>query len=101
VSRQHFQIERSGSGEFFVRDRRSTCGTLAGDLRLAAGAAEICALFPGNTILAGTPQSRFVFQFEIKEKTRRAVADQRLEFASAREKARLAWKLGPGERDGI
>lgn len=93
VSREHFQIERSDSGEFFVRDRGSTCGTLVGNVRLGAGGPESCALFPDNTIVVGTPQSPFVFHFEMREATRRTPADERLESTSARDKAQLAWKL--------
>ena len=101
VSREHFQIERNDSGEFFVRDRGSTCGTLVGNVRLGAGGPESCALFPDNTIVVGTPQSPFVFHFEMREETRGAPADERLESNSAREKAQLAWKLSSGESDEI
>lgn len=93
VSREHFQIERSDSGEFFVRDRGSTCGTLVGNVQLGAGGPESCALFPDNTIVVGTQQSPFVFRFEIRELTRGAPADEHLESTSAREKAQLAWNL--------
>lgn len=93
VSREHFQIERSDNGEFFIRDRGSTCGTLVGNVRLGAGGPESCALFPDNTIVVGTPQSPFVFQFELREATRGTPTDNPLESTSARDKAQLAWNL--------
>lgn len=93
ISREHFQIERSDSGEFFVRDRGSTCGTLVGNVRLGAGGPESCVLLPDNTIVVGTPQSPFVFRFEMREATRATPADERLEATSARNKAQLAWNL--------
>lgn len=101
VSREHFQIERGDDGEFLVRDRGSTCGTLVGGVRLGAGEPESCVLLPGNTIVVGTSQSPFVFQFELKEEARGARADEGPESTSAGEKARLAWKLGRGQDDPI
>lgn len=93
VSREHFQIERSDSGEFFVRDRGSTCGTLVGNVRLGAGGPESCALLPDNTIVVGTPDSPFVFRFEMREEAHLDPADGRLNAASAHEKAKSAWNL--------
>ncbi len=93
ISREHFQIERSDNGEYFVRDRGSTCGTLVGNVQLGLGGAESCALFPDNTIVVGTPKSPFVFRFEIRETAGDTATDERLESTSAREKAQLAWNL--------
>ncbi|HSS63873.1 MAG TPA: FHA domain-containing protein [Gammaproteobacteria bacterium] len=93
VSREHFQIERGDVGKFSVRDRGSTCGTLVGNIRLGAGGAESCLLSADSTIVVGTPQSPFVFRFEMRKETRDTPADERLESTSAREKAQLAWNL--------
>lgn len=98
VSREHFQIERSDGDEFFVRDRGSTCGTLVGNVRLGAGGPGSCALYPDNTIVVGTPQSPFVFRFEVREKKRNAPINAPLKSTSAREKARAAWKMTPVHR---
>lgn len=101
VSREHFQIERSESGEYLVRDRGSTCGTLVGNVRLGAGGPEGCVLYPDNTIVVGTPQSPFVFRFDLREEKPSVPREKRLESTSALEKAKVAWKLGPIEsREG-
>ncbi len=91
VSREHFQIERSESGEFFVRDRGSTCGTLVGNVQLGLGGAESCALYPDNTIIVGTPKSPFVFRFELKEVIDRPQGANTANSVSALEKAQAAW----------
>ncbi len=101
VSREHFQIERSDSGEFFVRDRGSTCGTLVGNVRLGAGGPESCVLLPDNTIVVGTPQSPFVFRFELREELHRDLTDVRPDSTSAREKAKSTWNLKPEESGEI
>ncbi len=95
VSREHFQIERGQSGEFFLRDRGSTCGTVVADVRLGAGGPESCVLYPDNTIVVGTPQSPFVFRFDIQEEKRVAPVNDPLESTSAREKAQITWNLRP------
>lgn len=65
VSREHFSIEREGD-QFFVRDRRSVCGTTVGEThiggRRTGGRAE---LRDGDLITVGTSGSDYVFRFEI------------------------------------
>lgn len=100
VSREHFQIERSDSGDFFVRDRGSTCGTLVGNIRLGMGGPESCTLSNDNTIVIGTPQSPFVFRFELREITRTRPDSDRVEPTSALNAAELAWSLKSEKRRG-
>ncbi len=63
ISREHFQIERDGD-HFYLYDRGSACGTRVGDKSVGGedsdGSLE---LKDGDTIVIGTKNSPYGFQF--------------------------------------
>ena len=65
VSREHCAIEYV-DGRFFVVDRESACGTIVAEQQIggnrAGGRVEIR---PGETIVLGTPDSPYIFKFEV------------------------------------
>jgi hypothetical protein len=63
VSREHFQIERTGEGYRLV-DRGSTCGTFVGTLRLGGDEARMSApLNDGDIIGIGTESTPYRYRF--------------------------------------
>jgi pSer/pThr/pTyr-binding forkhead associated (FHA) protein len=65
VSREHFQIDRAGSG-FVLQDRGSTLGTIVEGRTVGGeGAGGSVALRDGEVILVGSPTSPYVFKFRI------------------------------------
>ena len=63
ISGEHFEIEHS-ENQFFLVDRRSSCGTIVGGARIggrrAGGRAP---LRDGDEVVVGTRRSPFVFRF--------------------------------------
>ena len=64
VSREHFQIEKHGTG-YRVVDRGSACGTLVGECQIGGhDTGGECPLADGDLIVVGTADSPFVFLFQ-------------------------------------
>ena len=63
ISREHFQIEQDGQ-KYYVYDRGSACGTFVGENALnAKNQTATAELKDGDTIVIGTKQSPYVYQF--------------------------------------
>ena len=63
ISREHFQIEQDGQ-KYYLFDRGSACGTFAGDNALnGKNQTATAELKDGDTIVIGTRQSPYVYQF--------------------------------------
>ena len=63
ISGEHFAIEQSGD-QFFIVDRRSSCGTIVRGVRIggkrSGGRAE---LHDGDEVIVGTRKSPYIFRF--------------------------------------
>jgi len=63
VSREHFSIERDGTG-YILLDRESTCGTIVEGQTVGGDArGGRIPLHDGDVIIVGTSLSRYVFKF--------------------------------------
>jgi pSer/pThr/pTyr-binding forkhead associated (FHA) protein len=73
ISREHFQIEKTETGSFVLRDRLSACGTkVLGEKGERRCQGTHCELFDGDTIIVGSHASPYIFRFsadDITEKT--------------------------------
>ena len=67
LSRLHFSIQKMASGNFIIRDLGSALGTQVNDDSLGVNfPKDFIALRDGeNTVIAGGPQSPFVFQLKV------------------------------------
>ncbi len=84
ISREHLQIEREAD-KFYLFDRGSSCGTIVGEERLDKKQnSTTTELRDGDTIIIGTRQSPYVYQFvvldgfEIKEKEKEGITSQNI-----------------------
>lgn len=66
VSREHFQIDRTGDG-FVLVDRGSTCGTIVeGEVIGGEQGRQEAPLNDHDVIIVGTSLSRFIFKFRVE-----------------------------------
>jgi len=66
VSREHFQIDREGSG-FVLVDRKSTCGTIVeGDVVGGQNKGGRVTLRDGDVIVVGASISPYIFKFRVR-----------------------------------
>jgi pSer/pThr/pTyr-binding forkhead associated (FHA) protein len=64
ISRQHFQIEKTGPEQYELVDRGSACGTIVGNEAIGGrDQGGRCALQDGNVIVVGTDSSPYAFKF--------------------------------------
>lgn len=68
VSREHFHIERTEDGGYELVDRGSACGTIVSGCTIGGEyTGGRCALHDGDSIVVGTPESAFVFEFIVQD----------------------------------